>query len=65
MVNGMVWWASHGICIGLVGFGMVWFFGHDILYCMAWRGKARYMVWPCGHGMVYMVWFGLAMFGMV
>ena len=25
---------------------MVWPVGHDIVYCMAWRGMARYMVWP-------------------
>ena len=47
---GEVW---HGICYCLVGFGMVWSVGHDIVYRTAWRGKARYMVWPCRHGMVY------------
>ena len=26
---------------------LVWHVGHDIVYCMTWRGMAQYMVWPC------------------
>ena len=47
---GEVW---HGVCYCLVGFGMVWSVEHDIVYRMVWRGKARNMVWPCRHGIVY------------
>ena len=27
--------------------------GHDIVHHMVWRVKARYIIWPCGYGLVY------------
>ena len=35
--------------------------GHDMVYGMAWRVMAWYIVWPGGHGMVYdKAWRGIA-----
>ena len=34
--------------------------GHDMVYGMAWRVMAWYIVWPGRHGMVYdKVWHGM------
>ena len=56
---GEVWHGIH-VCYCLVGYGRVWSVAHDIVYRMAWRGMARYMVWRV-LGMLYgMAWRGLA-----
>ena len=35
--------------------------GHDMVYGMAWKVMAFYIVWPGGHGMVYdKAWRGMA-----
>ena len=35
--------------------------GHDMVYGMAWRVMAWYIVWPGSHGMVYdKTWLGMA-----
>ena len=34
--------------------------GHGMVYGMAWRCTARYIVWPGRHGMVYdNAWYGM------
>ena len=55
--------ALHGILYGLARYGMVYDIsgGHGMVYDMAWRGMAWYIVWPGRHGMVYdKAWRGMA-----
>ena len=55
--------AWHGIWYGLARYCMVYDIagGHDMVYGMAWRVMAWYIVWPGKQGMVYdKVWRGMA-----
>ena len=71
-MNGIALWASHCICIGLARYGMVyvivwwgmaWYGLSDMTWYIIWPGEVCYMIWPCGHGMVYgMAWRVLALY---
>ena len=67
MIYGLAWLAWQGICYDLAGnsmvYGMIWRQWHGIWYGLA--GKACYMVWPEGHGMIFIMawwaWHGMAL----